>query len=553
MPTINLNKKRFEQLVGKALPLEELKDRISMLGTDLEQIEGNDITVEIFPNRPDLLSESGFARAFSSFIGVKTGLRQYPVKKNSDKVIIEPSVKDVRPFTACAIVKRLNFDDETIREIIQIQEKLHVTYGRNRKKVAIGIYPLEKIRFPITYRSDHPKIIRFRPLESEREMDALQILSQHKAGREYGHLLEGKGTFPYFIDADKNILSLPPIINSHLTGKVTESTKDLFIECSGFDFAVLSRCLNIIVTALADLGGEICSLNLEYPDKSIVSPSLDPEKIKLDLDYINRWLGLSLSEPQARTLLERMGYGYDKGFVLVPSYRADILHQVDLAEDIAIAYGYENIPEEIPQVATIAQESPFEVFCRKIRETLVGFRLLEVKNFHLLALPDLAQKMLIEDKLLTLQNALGEHNTLRHSLIPSLLKNLADNQHNEYPQNIFEIGRTFSKEKDFKSDTGIKETEHLALLLCHDQADFTEIRQIVDALISSLGLPLSVKESSHPSFIPGRLGDLYVNEQKIGIIGELHPQVIVNWNLSLPVVGAEIDLENVYSLLNKEN
>ena len=128
MPTITLSKKMLEELSGKKLPLNELKDRISMLGTDLESIEGDEIIVEVFPNRPDMLSAQGFARAFSSFIGVKQGLRKYEVRKSGEKVIIDPSVKEVRPFTACAIVKGLKFDDEKIKEVIQIQEKLHITF-----------------------------------------------------------------------------------------------------------------------------------------------------------------------------------------------------------------------------------------------------------------------------------------------------------------------------------------------------------------------------------------------------------------------------------------
>src|SRR3989338_8660394 len=204
MPTITLNKSEFEKLVGKKLPLDKLKDRISMLGTDLEKIEGNEIVVEIFPNRPDMLSEQGFSRAFSSFIGVKTGLRKYEVHPSGEKVLVEPSVNEVRPFTACAIVKGLSFNEERIREIIQIQEKLHVTYGRNRKKCAIGVYPLEKIAFPVTYRADLPEKIIFQPLEAAGKMNAREILEEHKTGREYGHLLQGMKKYPFFIDAKKD-------------------------------------------------------------------------------------------------------------------------------------------------------------------------------------------------------------------------------------------------------------------------------------------------------------------------------------------------------------
>ena len=199
MPVVNLNRKVFEKLVGKKLPLEELKDRISMLGTDLDSI-GDEIEVEVFPNRPDMLSEQGFARAFSSFIGVKTGLREYKVTKSGEKLVVDGSVSEVRPYTACAIVKSLSFNDEKIREIIQSQEKLHVSYGRNRKKAAIGIYPMEKIKFPVRYLAKKPGEIKFKPLESSKEMTGLQILSQHPTGRDYGHLLEGKKKFPIFMD-----------------------------------------------------------------------------------------------------------------------------------------------------------------------------------------------------------------------------------------------------------------------------------------------------------------------------------------------------------------
>jgi len=547
MPTITLNKEVFEQLVGEKLPLEELKDRISMLGTDLESIENNEIKVEIFPNRPDLLSEQGFARAFSSFIGVKTGLRKYDVKESGEKLIVETSVKEIRPFTACAIVKNLKLDEEKIEQVIQIQEKLHVTYGRNRKKCAIGVYPLEKIKFPIRYKADSPDKIKFQPLEAASKMTAQNILEEHKAGKEFAHLLEGKEKYPFFIDANDNILSMPPIINSDDTGRVTEDTTELFVECSGFDFEVLHKCLNMIVTALADMDGEIYSMTLEYEGGNKITPDLKPSKMRLDLEYLNKRLGLELNESEAEKLLERMGFSYEDGNVLIPAYRTDILHQIDLAEDLAIAYGYENFTEEIPNVSTIGEEDQFSVFSRKIREALVSLKLIEAKNYLLITSEDLNEKMLLENELIPLQNALGEHNNLRNSIIPSLLKNLTDNQHHEYPQNIFEIGRAFVK--DDKEETNIKETEKLGLCLCHDKTDFTEVKQALDSLINSLGLEVIVKETEHHSYINGRVGEIIVNDVSLGVIGELHPQVLTNWDLMVPVVCIELDLDKLFSLI----
>src|SRR3989338_1171333 len=311
MPTITLNRKVFDDLVGKKLPLEKLKDRISMLGTDLEEVNDGEIIVEVFPNRPDMLSVQGFARAFSSFIGEKTALRHYKVEPSKEKIIVDKSVAEVRPYTACAIVKNLHFDDEKIREVIDIQEKLHITYGRNRKKVAIGIYPFEKIKTPIRFMAQNPEEIVFQPLGFPRKINAMQILKQHPSGKEYGHLLEGKEKFPVFRDADNEVLSVPPIINSHNTGKINEKTKDIFIECSGFDFKVLQKCLNIIVTALDEMGGKVYSMELHYGNKKYVTPDLRPEEMRVDISYINKLLGLSLSENEIEKLFKRMGYGYN--------------------------------------------------------------------------------------------------------------------------------------------------------------------------------------------------------------------------------------------------
>ena len=285
-----------------------------------------------------MLSVQGFARAFSSFIGVNAGLREFKVEHSKEKMIVESSVADVRPYTVCAIVKNLIFDDEKIKEVIDIQEKLHITYGRHRKKAAIGIYPFEKIKTPIRFLAQDPKDIVFQPLESDREMNALEILKGHPAGRAYGHLLDGKKKFPVFRDANNEVLSVPPIINSHKTGKISEKTKEVFIECSGFDFRVLQKCLNMIVTALHDMGGKICSMDLVYGSKKCVTPSLEPEEMKIDIAYINKLLGLSLKESEIKKLLERMGYGCKDKKALIPSYRGDILHQVDLAGDISITY-----------------------------------------------------------------------------------------------------------------------------------------------------------------------------------------------------------------------
>ncbi|HII71831.1 TPA: phenylalanine--tRNA ligase subunit beta [Candidatus Woesearchaeota archaeon] len=550
MPSVKLNKRVFNRLVGRELSDDELRERIPMLGTDLDSVEGDEIDVEVFPNRPDMLSEQGFARAFSAFIGEKIGLRRYKVTPSGSKVTIEASVSDIRPFTACAIMKKLEFNDERIREIIQIQEKLHVTFGRNRKKLAIGIYPLEKIKLPIRYFAEDPSKVSFQPLEFPRTLTGLQILSQHPTGREYGHLLEGKDKFPFFADADNNILSMPPVINSHRTGKVAETTKEVFIECSGFDFNTCRICLNIIVTALADMGGEIYSMELEFPDGKKVTPDLEPRRLKLDVPFINRWIGLSLSETQMVDLLKRMGYGFDTGFVLVPAYRADILHMVDLAEDVAIAYGYDKLEPEIPHVSTIGEEAPIEIFRRRVAEVLIGLGLWETCSYNLTSNDDQNVKMKTELPLVELDSCVNtDYNVLRTWMLPSMLSILKLNKVHEYPQNIFEIGSCFKI--DASQETGVCEFLRLAVALCGPDSDYTKAKQAFQCLMDALDLEVRFEPADHPSFIPGRCARAFINEKSIAYIGELSPDVLDSWELKMPVSGFELNITDVFGLLKK--
>jgi phenylalanyl-tRNA synthetase beta chain len=547
MPTITVNKRIFEKLVGRKLPIEKLKDRISYLGTDLESIENNEINVEIFPDRPDMLSVQGFARAFSSFIGVKTGLRKYKVNKSKHKVIVDKSLGKIRPYTVCAIIKGLKFDDEKIKEIIQIQEKLHVTYGRNRKKVAIGIYPFEKIKTPIRFLAKKPEEIKFRPLEFPKELNGRQILSKHPAGREYAYLLEGFDRFPFFIDANNNVLSMPPIINSHITGKITEKTKDVFVECSGFDFKTLSICLNIIVTALADMGGKIYSMELHYPDRRIITPNLKPSKMKIDINYVNKLLGVKLKDKDIKKYLERMGYDYKNKIVFVPPYRNDVLHQVDLVEDIAIAYGYDNFKEEIPNVATIGEENRLEIFKNKIAEVMVGLGFLEVSNYCLTSKEILNDYMNVKIDYVEVEESSTEYNALRTWLVPGLMKIFKENKHYEYPQKIFEIGTIFKKNN--KEETGIEEALRIGFVSTHKDTNFTEVKQIIDVLFRSMNVGYEIIEVEHNSFIPGRVGRIVVKGKKVGYIGEIHPAVLERFGLKMPVSAFEINLSDLFVII----
>jgi len=554
MTNITVDKKYLLKETGLKLDDNALREKISMLGTDPGEITGDEVVVEIFPNRPDLLSGYSIVRAFKQFLGKNTGLIKYTTKKplKDYKVIIDSSVKKVRPFTACAIIKNLKLNDLKIKEIIQLQEKLHLTFGRDRKKLAIGIYPLEKIKLPIHYKALKPDKIKFLPLDANREMTGAQILRQHPAGIKYAELLRNAEVYPIFIDSANQILSMPPIINSELTGKVTEKTNFVFIECSGFDYATLEKCLNIIVTVMADMGGEIYQMQLEY-DKKKLSPTLETEKINLDLDYVTKILGIKIKTIDAKKALEKMGYGVEtknknKLIVSIPCYRADILGQIDLVEDLAIGYGYENFVPTIPKVASDSKELDINIFERKLRKLLTGFGLLEIKNYEIIN-SELQTKFINnkEKPVMLLSSISSEYNSLRISLTSSMLDTLRFNLKNEQECLLFEIGTTFHHDKT--QETNIKEKEKLGIIISNKNANFTIAKQILTTLMKELDLKYKLKELKDSLFIEGRTGELIIKNTSLGRIGEVNPEVICNFGLINPCSYIELDLDELLTII----
>jgi phenylalanyl-tRNA synthetase beta chain len=541
MAGIKFSRKEFEKHF-KITP--ELIEKISLFGTHFEGMDDNDIELEITPNRPDLFSLQRFIASFSTFLGKRKGMNNYKINRpeKNFEVTIDKSTKEIRPYTACAIIKDMKFDDEKIKEIINIQEKIHTTLGRNRKKIAIGIYPLEKITLPIKLEARAPKDIKFVPLEMDREMNGLQILQQHPTGREYANLLEGLEKFPVFVDSKNEILSMPPIINSHKTGKITESTKDIFIECSGFDFEILKKTLNILATMFADMGGKIYQMQLNYGNKKEITPDLTSEKMKINPNNINKLLGLELKENELKNLIERAGYNYDiKGKIVeIPAWRTDIMHEVDIIEDIAISYGYNNFVPEIPSIATTGEIDKTEVIKKKIAEILTGLQFLEISTYHLLTSEE--GNILNIKNNLEVENSKSEYKILRPNLIVTSFKTLKNNIDCEYPQRIFEIGRVF--QVDNSQETGVKEQERLCISIASTNTGFTEMKQITDYLLRMLGKAknLRFEPAENPIFIEGRCSRIMLENTLLGYFGEVKPQLLENLGIKVPLVSLEVDL-----------
>ncbi|MDD3177920.1 MAG: phenylalanine--tRNA ligase beta subunit-related protein, partial [Candidatus ainarchaeum sp.] len=362
MATIDIS---FEKLKNdlniKDLTISLLEEILFDFGLEIDSYNSLEdiLKIEITAERTDLLSYYGLLRALKSYINVEK--YTFPnIKKSNLVVNVLQSARDYGNYTLCLVVKKLSLDDSKIKEIINIQEKIHLTYGRKRKTVAIGVYPLDKIQFPITFCALNPKEIKFTPLGFDKELDGFEIIKKHPAGITYNSLLEGKDKYLCFLDSNNKFLSMPPIINSKDTGKVDFNTKDLFIECTGKSLHKLNHVINIFTALFSDMGGEIYSLEIKYPDNTILSPNNDFNKMVISVDDVKNLIGIDISVEKMKFFLEKMMYDCKiidnkKIEVIIIGFRTDVLHINDLCDDIARAYTFSKIIPTNAKVVSISE------------------------------------------------------------------------------------------------------------------------------------------------------------------------------------------------------
>ena len=350
MPTITFSLKDLQYLVGKKLSLEEVQEYAHYGKGDFEGYDKDTDEIKVDfgdTNLPYLWSVEGFARLIKLILGKEKGISKLKIDKGSYKVIVDSSVNKVRPYIAAFVAKGHEIDDYLIKQIIQLQEKLCENYGRRRQKIAIGVYQCGKIRFPVHYKATSPESVKFVPLDFKKEMTQQEILEEHPKGKDYAWILEGCKKYPILVDDNDNVLSFPPVINSATTGKVEEGDDELFFEVTGTESDAVLLAANIFAQALYDRGFKIYSADVKYSGRKITTPSLFNETIKIDKEDVKKLIGLDLKDSELKKILEKAGYGVGKGKVMIPHYRKDILHPVDVIEDIAIMYGYDKI-QEVP-------------------------------------------------------------------------------------------------------------------------------------------------------------------------------------------------------------
>ena len=540
MPTIDVNRKDLQRFIGKFND-KQLEKILRYVKSEIKSEELGKLRIEIKDiNRPDLWSVEGIARE----INLKKGnVKQYKLTHDHFKVITNKNVKSVRPFIACVVAKGININDVVLEQLIQLQEILCENFGRGREQAALGVYDLDKIKWPITYKAVNPNSVSFVPLGFSEKLTLKKILKKHEKGRRYGNLIMQHEKWPILLDSTNEVLSMPPIINSAFTGKVTKETKNLFIEVTGNKRFVLP-ILTIFSLALADRGAKLYDVIIQDGGKKYTWPDFSDKTIVINKDDL-KLLGFEIKQKQLVDLLKKCGFRIeqqtkDKITLSYPFYRYDILDGTDIIEDLLIAYGYENVEPELPHFEIenegVKQNEQYSME-KLLRNRLIGLGMQEVLTFILTDKQTLMKNVRLKVKPAKLENPVSaNYEYLRNNLYPEMLKFLMKNKNASYPQNLFEIGDVYESEKT-------NERRHICIAMTDKDITFTNAKQVLDYITKNLGIQYKLKPVVNESFIEGRTGEIMVNDKPIGIIGEVHPSVLNNFKLKKPVVVIEMNVD----------
>ena len=548
MPVITFKYQDLKDL-GIDLEKDELIDTIPMMASDIEDFDDEEIKIEFFPNRPDNLSIEGVARSLKGFLGQETGIPEYELEESGEKVTVSKEVAEIRPYIGFAKIENVDFSGDKIKYIMDFQENLHWVIGRDRKKVAIGIHNADVVNAPFNYIATPKDENEFIPLEKDAPMTPGEILTEHDKGAKYAHLIDKFDKYPLIRDKDNQILSMPPIINGELT-KLSEDTKNVIVDVTGTDEKAVNQCLNIICCSFAEVGGKVKTMEVEYEDKTIVTPDLTPKVKNVHVDVANELIGGTdlnaedVKELLAKARMDAKIINDNELEVTIPAYRVDILHEVDIVENIAIQYHINSVEAKLPNISTVAYEHNWFKGEKTIREVMVGLGFQEVMSLMLTSETNHFEKMNQEeiDHVQVARPITVSGTMIRTSLLNSLMEFLEDNKHEDLPQKIFEIGDVlYMDESNFNKTKTVKK---LAGLICHSSANFTEIKSTVASVLGNLGYSMNISASENTSFIPGRVANVD-GESKAGkitgVFGEISPEVITNFELEYPVIAFEIE------------
>ncbi|HEX9020068.1 MAG TPA: phenylalanine--tRNA ligase subunit beta, partial [Nitrospirota bacterium] len=535
MPTIDIKKRDLDSLIGKKLSLEVLEKKLMLAKAELKEYDAqtDGLKVELSDsNRPDLWSAEGIARQIR--IALAGRAEAYPFFKHGRKpmreIRVAKEMEEVRPFIAACTASNVHMNDDVLAQAIQSQDKLSEIFGRKRATVSIGIYELDRILFPVAYRLAEPASVSFMPLGMDERLTLAEILERHPKGIAYGNIVKPFPRYPVLIDSMGRALSFPPIINSREIGEVKPSTRNVLIEVTGTDLRMTALTLNILAAGFYDRGAEIEPILVTYPYKTglgkrIAFPVDISGTFTVPLARFSAGLGEGVTPADVKKYLSAYGHsvGTSKGrvSVVVPPYRDDIMHPVDLVEDYAISRGYDSFEPVMPQQPTVGALSPLELLSDTVRGAMIGSGFQEIMSNILCSREELDYAREDGERLVEVDNVMSlAYSALRNRLLPSLLTLEAASSKAFYPHRVFEVGEVAVF--DASENAGSRTDLNLGALIAHPGANFSEMHSVLDVLFYYLGLKYRLDPAEHPLFLQGRCGRISAADGvDLGFIGEV--------------------------------
>ncbi|SCV69773.1 BQ2448_1167 [Microbotryum intermedium] len=584
VPTITCDRATLFRKLGRNYTYHEFDELLFEYGLELDEDttidpnhpanEPHQLKIEVPANRYDLLCAEGIARALALYLDPTRGAPKFvlrPAKEGEERTVhVKSETAQIRPYFASAILRNVTFDAVSYASFIDLQDKLHQNLARKRTLVAVGTHNLDKIDAgDITYEvgsvcvlrissggeTDEepypsqalpPTEIKFAPLNKDKEYTAVELMQLYKVGlrdhrilsnrddkhlSRYLHIIEDSPVYPIIYSSTRQVLSMPPIINSNGT-KISVDTKNIFIDVTATDETKLQVVIDILVTMFSEYCStpfEIEPVKIVYSSaapggaRTVMSPVVAPRPFVARTSYVNSCTGLKLSRPEVVTLLRKMGHeayeptpeqiasfkpvnareglqmdANDVVHLLVPSTRPDVLHECDVMEEAAVAYGFNNLQKTFPVTNTVAVPFPINKLADTLRRLCAEAGWTEVlplilcshdENYKFLNRVDKGDEAVVLANPKTI-----EYQIVRTSLLPGILKTIRENRKHALPLKVFEVSDIVVK--DAKEERQARNVRRLAAVFCGRRAGFEIVHGLLDRLMLGLGIKNLGNETS---------------------------------------------------------
>ena len=553
--------------------IDRLNDELPLLGTDIDACDEDQLDIEIFPDRPDLLSGETLAYAMANFLHGAPASPELDVQPSGVTMTVDPELRDIRPVIYGALVRNValpgNNEDveQFIKGLMDHQEKLHFALGRGRQRASIGVHDFAALAPPFRVTAVEGDRT-FVPLACDQPMSVSDVLLQHTKGVEYAHLLEGMSKYPLILDKNDDVLSFPPIINGDHT-TVTHTTRDFFVDVTGWDERACEAALMLVCLQLAQRGGTVESVEIATCDgRTITTPNGAGKTHAVPEELVENLLGRSFTDDEIQTAIQRMGgrfegrqpapndapaqstamavarAGTNELMFTMPRWRFDLLHPVDLVEELAIGHGYEDLGTDVPKATLTAQPRIDHHLRRRLRTSMQGMGMMQIQSLTLSNQHDQFDNMRwtpAHEVTLITNPITVDHTMLRQHLLPGLLKLLAGNRHHDLPQSVYELGTVVRDHAN---------AERLAFITAERSGGFAAVRGRIQALCRDLGVDEWIAEpleADDGPWLAGRGAKVIINGTWVGCFGEVDPAVASLYDLRVPLNGAEFDVDALMS------